>query len=1087
MQPIFSRVFQKRLQAEIAGEVVSHLAARILYSTDASIYQIEPLGVVFPRTLDDLDSVVGLCAQEGVPLLARGAGSSLGGQAIGRALIIDCARYLNRLEQLDVVKREAWVQPGLVLAELNRQAGRVGLQFGPDPASAERATLGGCLGNNATGAHSITYGMAVDHLLEADVLLGDGSRVTFTEIALEEAKKIAHSHKYIRDAIQKSVRQTCEANLYAAALQVRQGAEREIQRRWPKTWRRASGYNLNYLLPWAESQPPNWQQYASANGVVETYPPVAAGKINLAQLFAGAEGTLGVIRRARLRLVPLPEQTVLAVLSFDSIQAACDATPAILRRSPSAVELIPGSLISLARSLPAYASQLRFLEGLALNGQAPQAVLAVEFCGADRLELVQQAKALQDFAPLLVAENAREQKQVWGVRKVGLGILMSQAGDRKPWAFIEDLSVPVENLGALLRGMDEILAAHHTTCEIYGHASAGCVHIRPLLNLKTLQGRKDLRTIAFQACELAVRLGGSVSGEHGDGIARLESSQRMFGPNLVQAFRQVKQAADPQGIFNPGKVVDLDPFAAPHPVDRDLRTSGGEKTAPWQTALDFSAQGGLDGAIEQCNGAGVCRKAGGVMCPSFQVTQDEANSTRGRANLLRALISGRLGENLQRRLADFEAAGAPGRGAKRGQSGSPGAIAAELAPLVDAMDLCLACKGCKAECPSAVDMAKLRYEFVHWLHRSDGGAQSRRLRDYLFGFFGDLARFGQPFGGLINLLAETPLAAPVKRALGLAPQRPLPKFAGKTLAQIARKDFLQLERGRGISANRAPVRKHTDVADELDDGLREPVLFLSDAFCENFYPQAGNAALQALALAGCHSLYLRTCGAGRTLISKGFLDQARAHAVRLVAEIKLHDPQGRIPLVGVEPSEIYTVCDEYLDFFPGDGYVRDLSQRVFTIEEYLLRPSGVFVQNNKLRIAIIQQKELFKTMLFPKYKKVLLHAHCYQRARGPAADGFASGERSTVEFLQALGYQVELVDDGCCGMAGAFGYEAEHYQLSKQVGELALLPAVRQAGPEVLIATSGVSCKAQIEDFAGRQALHPIELLFPAGFPVNHG
>ena len=422
--------------------------------------------------------------------------------------------------------------------------------------------------------------------------------------------------------------------MYRAVLKVREGAAQEIIQRWPKTWRRASGYNLNYLLPWANSQPPNWQKFARENGLPEEYPPLASGKMNLAQLFAGSEGTLGVIKKAKVRLVPLPKHSVLAVLSFSSVAAACDHTPAILLRHPAAVELIPGSLIRLARSLPAYAQQLRFLERLAVDGEFPQAVLVVEFSGDDPQILKEQASALQDFAAVLLAEGAQEQRQIWGVRKVGLGILMSQPGDTKPWSFIEDLAVPVERLGEFVRSMDSILAEFGTTCEIYAHASAGCLHIRPLLDLKTLHGRRNLRAIAERAVDLTLSLGGAVSGEHGDGIARVEWSERMFGLPLLQAFREIKQAADPKGILNPGKVVDLDPFAAPQRMDRNLRFGDGYHAQPWQANLDFSQQGGLAGAIEQCNGAGVCRKVDGVMCPSFQATLDEMHSTRGRANLL---------------------------------------------------------------------------------------------------------------------------------------------------------------------------------------------------------------------------------------------------------------------------------------------------------------------------------------------------------------------------------------------------------------------------------------------------------------------
>lgn len=1032
--------FIKSLQCEIAGEVRVDPATRWLYSTDASIYQIEPLGVVFPRRLDDLAAIVGLCAQEGVAVLPRGSGSSLAGQAIGEALIVDCSRYLNQLEVIDAHSQEAWVQPGLILAALNKEAGRVGLQFGPDPASAERATMGGSLANNATGAHSIQFGMAADHLLEVEVVLGDGSTAHFGSLAVEDVQKRlglnknAHSHLLTGKEIPFS--SSLETELYRVALGIREGWGDPIRQHWPKTWRRASGYNLNYLLPWSPSQPPDWDQNAWQAGVGLAYPPVSAGEINLAQLFAGSEGTLGIIKRAKLRLSPLPEHTVLAVLSFRSIAEACDVTPAILERKPSAIELIPGSIFELARALPAYASHLAFFEPFEVNGQAPAAVLVVEFCGESPARLMERAQALQDFGKTLLAISLEEQKKIWSVRKVGLGILMSSPGDTKPWSFIEDLAVPVERLGEFVRAIDEILAQHHTSCEIYAHASAGCLHIRPFLNLKSESGKRDLRRIAEQAVDLTLSLGGSVSGEHGDGLARGEWLERMYGPDLIQAFRMVKQAADPTGILNPGKLLAVSAGGALPRMDENLRYGSSYHTdLAWAPNLNFSRQGGLAGAIEQCNGAGVCRKEDGVMCPTFQATRDEMHSTRGRANLLRALISGKL------------------QGTDWG-----------LPAVKEAMDLCLACKGCKSECPSAVDVAKLRYEFLDWLHRADGGGERRRLRDYLFAYIGDLARIGQPFSQAANLLLQSKATQPVRKLLGIAGQRTLPLFTRRSLSSQAA--ALWIKSGR--------------LSREKQEAERPVVIFLNDAFSEHFYPGAGLAALRLLQAADVQVLTVGVIGAGRTLISKGFLDGARIHARRLVAVLKELDPQGELPVIGVEPSEIYTLCDEYPDLLTGDAYVERLAERAFTIEEYLIRPFGAGGErliNQLMRVAINPHLEKHQSLHLLKNKTVLFHAHCYQKARKPLADGISSGAQATIEFLSAFGYEVKLVDAGCCGMAGAFGYEAEHYELSMQVGELALFPTVRQAGEDTLIAASGVSCQAQIEDGTGREAVHPLELV----------
>ena len=542
------------LRPNFSGDLRFDTTSRLLYSTDASIYQVEPLGVALPRSQDDLQAAMEVCARLGVPMIARGAGSGLAGQAIGAGLVVDCSRYLNNLIEIDSETRTATVEPGLVLAKLNREAGRYGLQFGPDPASAERATLGGSLANNATGAHSITYGMAADHLLAVDVVLADGTLATLEEVSLDEAGRQAQRKDRLGE-------------LYRAALEIRQNDAEAIQERWPRSWRRASGYNLNYLLPWSPSRPPNFEP-----GI---YPPVKPGTINLAQLLAGSEGSLALIRRATVRLMPLPKQSLLVVLAYSDIAQACDAIPAILELSPSAVELVPGSLVRLARSVPAYAAQLGFLNELEWQGEGEPDWLVVEFnslSGDERemADLKVRSSALEKLAPLLVVEDKNRQRKVWAVRKVGLGILTSQPGDQKPWSFIEDLSVPVEQLGHFVREMDRLLAEHNTQAEIYAHASAGCLHIRPILNLKSVQGIEALRSIAAQAVDLTLSLGGAVSGEHGDGLARTEWSERMFGAQILDAFRRLKNAADPDNLLNPGKVI-WPAGQAPPRMDQALR------------------------------------------------------------------------------------------------------------------------------------------------------------------------------------------------------------------------------------------------------------------------------------------------------------------------------------------------------------------------------------------------------------------------------------------------------------------------------------------------------------------------------------
>jgi Fe-S oxidoreductase/FAD/FMN-containing dehydrogenase len=890
--------------------------------------------------------------------------------------------------------------------------------------------------------------MAADHLLSAEAVLADGSLATFEAVSLEEAYRRAgwsqvpvelppnpganlrpHALNSARTAAQAS--KSLESAFYRAALEIREHYAAAIRERWPRAWRRASGYNLNYLLPWSPSEPPRWpeaSQQWSVSGDLDSslpYPPVTAGEINLAPLLAGSEGTLAVIRRATLRLVPRPRHTILGVLPYPNLAAACEAVPALLEYQPAAIELIPESLIRLARSIPAYARLLTFLDRLC-GEEIPAAMLVVEFAGSDPARLRAQAARLGPGVEL--AETEAEQKEVWAVRKVGLGILMSRTGDYRPVPFIEDLSVPVDRLGEFVSELERIFAAHGTSGDIYAHASAGCLHIRPLLDLKSRTGVASLRSIAVEAVSLVIRLGGAASGEHGDGLARSEWLERTFGGEVMAAFRLLKEAADPRGLLNPGKILDA------QPMDVNLRFGPEYQAQGWSPVMDFSRQAGLLGAVELCNGAGVCRKSDGVMCPSFQATGEEMHSTRGRANLLRAMFSGRLAGSHHPEEAVREA-----------------------------LDLCLACKGCKAECPSAVDMAKLKYEFLAHYYRASS-AHRRPPRDYVFAHIELLGRIGYAFAPWVNAVFAHPAFTHLsERLFGVSHARRYPALCRQPLRRQA----------KGREDRRSPLAAPVS---GLAPTVAEDVLFLSDPFTEYFYPEveAGLAALQALHLAGCRVHLLPIIGAGRTLLSKGFLSSARRYAARVVAQIDRIDPQGKMPVVGVEPSEIYTMRDEYLDLLPGDERVRLVAERAYLIDEFLVRRDEGGMRR-VLRIVNPGKKEdQTRTS-----KKVLLHGHCYQKAQPPAADGDPLGVAATVMMLEAAGYSVSVIDSGCCGMAGAFGYEVEHYAVSQQVAELALFPAIRKAGQEQVIAAAGISCQAQIRDGTGREAIHPIRLIVP--------
>jgi FAD/FMN-containing dehydrogenase/Fe-S oxidoreductase len=984
-----------KLKSSITGEIKTDPVTRVLFSTDASIHKIEPLGVVFPRNIEELIPIVQICNQYTIPLIPRGSGSGLAGQSIGRGLVIDCSRYISKLVNINLEERTATVEPGLILDDLNLAVKKYNLQFGPDPASSERATLGGCIGNNATGAHSILYGMTADHILSAEVVLADGSVTTFEPVSMNVAHQIAEGR------VNKAV-SNIEMKIYQSALQIQTEYQNEIKKRWPQTWRRVSGYNLNYLLPWSPTFPPQWD----FNHL--PYPPILPNTINLAPLLAGSEGTLGVIRNATLRLVPLNKHSILSVINFSSIIEACDMVSRIMELSPSAIELIPQSLIRLARSVPAYANQLAFVNG------DPAALLVVEFSGDDPMKLSDHISLLNRMSQWssdpYIAESPIQQKQVWEVRKVGLGILMSRLGDLKPISFIEDMSVPVDRLGEFVHEMDAILKNYGTQADYYGHASAGCLHIRPLLNIKTPNGKAELRSIAKAAVDLVLSLGGAVSSEHGDGITRGEWIERAYGPKIIQAFRMIKQAADPNRILNPGKIVDT-----PR-MDTFLRYANEYYPTGWTPVMTFSSHTPdklrLIEAIELCNGAGVCRKSNGVMCPSFQATKEEMFSTRGRANLLRAMVS--------KEFASQEIA---------------------MQAVKDTLELCLACKGCKAECPSAVDMAKLKYEFYQYYYSLPGN--HHLFRDYLFGYISEIAKIGHHFAPLVNYLISTPQFAGLRETLfGLSKNRRLPKLSRISL--------------------HAKAKKQREILHKVD------CLLLMDAFNEYFYPENGLDALKLLKTLDLQVKILSTIGTGRTLISKGFLTQAKEHAIHLLDEIDLIDPSGMLPVIGLEPSEIYTLKDEFIDLLPNDGRVDALSRRAFMIDEFLLRPGA----DGAPRLSRFIPQKGFDT----ERTDVLLHGHCYQKARPPEKDGFPVGIAATIAILETVGYSVKIIDDGCCGMAGAFGYEAEHFSVSMQIGELALIPAIKGSNIQV-VAASGISCKSQIEDSTGRHVFHPISLL----------
>jgi Fe-S oxidoreductase len=686
-----------------------------------------------------------------------------------------------------------------------------------------------------------------------------------------------------------------------------------------------------------------------------------------------------------------------------------------LTHRPSAIELIPRFIIRQARGVPAYARQMGWVMG------DPAALLVVEFSGEQPAALLEEARRIGDV--LTIAESKEDQARIWNVRKVGLGLLDSRPQSERPAAFIEDCAIPVERLGDFVRQVEKILSAHGTEGGIYAHASAGCLHIRPILNLKTARGVGDLRSISEAVLALTLRLGGAMSSEHGDGLARSEFLEQTVGQELVEVIRMLKSAADPDGLLNPGKILD-----APR-MDRNLRYGTGYTAQGWDTRLSFSRSGGLDVAIEQCNGQGLCRKDTGVMCPSYQATREEMHSTRGRANLLRALIS------------------------------HPPAIENQNSEIensvAQALDLCLACKGCKAECPSGIDMARLKFAFQAEYHKT----HRRQLRDYVFGYFHVTAGLASSFAPLANTMMALPFVRKLTaKTLGITEQRPFPKFTSR----------------RSRLKQAVPGNKK--------------IIFLPDAFARYIEPETEQAALDILSQCGYGIEILPVIGAGASLFSKAFLEAAQHHARKVLDALNQIDPTGDVSIVGIEPPEVYFLKDEYINLLPQRS--AEIGRRVrstWLLDEFLLRSN----EFHNLRVVTLEGKEKPGDN---QEGTIKFHPHCHQRAEGPSEDGYPSGTAATVELLRSCGFDVELLDTGCCGMAGTFGYEAEHYDLSMMVGNLKLFPALRKMDkakgmddPDNLkspikdlkskVLSSGAACRMQIQQGTGVEAIHPIVLI----------
>ncbi|WP_415380155.1 FAD-binding and (Fe-S)-binding domain-containing protein [Halosimplex sp. TS25] len=955
------------LRAAVDGSVRFDEYAQVLYATDGSIYQAQPAGAVEPRHTEDVQAAVRVAADHDVPVIARGAGSSLAGQAVGPGcVVLDLSTHMDDIVDIRPEDRRAVVQPGVVQDELDAALAEYGLKFAPDPASSNRATVGGGIGNNSTGAHSVRYGITDAYTERLSVVLADGTRIETREVVLDSPEW---------EAIVES--DSREAELYRTVRRLVEDNAAEIDARYPDLKRNVSGYNLQKVI------------YENEAG---------EDVINLSKLFVGAESTLGVVVEAEVSLVTKPAETALALYCFEDLIDALEAVPQALEYDVSAVELMDDEVFRLAGESEQYAAY----EEPIPDGTA--ASLMVEFDSelVDDFEAAigrtnERFLAEGDAFDVIEAYTPEDQADLWKLRKAAIPLLMSLKGDPKPYPFIEDATVPPAELAEYTRKFMDVLDDHDTTAAYFAHAGSGTLHIRPILNLKRDEGVQTMRSISDDVTDIVVGHHGAFSGEHGDGLARSEFNPKMYGEDLWGAFQELKTAFDPDWRMNPGKVVYRDDD--PTDMREHLRYGPEYSSIEPQTELDFSEEGGFSHLVELCNGCGTCRQEDtDVMCPTYRATDDELATTRGRANMLRAAISGEIAPE---RLFDeaFQR---------------------------DVLDLCVGCKGCKSDCPTGVDMAKLKTEVKHQYHEQEGAS----LRTKLFGHIDRLSGLGSRLSPLSNWATAIPGSRTVLESVfGIAAERSLPPFADESLQQWAN------DRDPGVSVAEAERK----------------VLLFPDTYTNYNYPEPGKAAVRILEAAGVHvRIPTEVAASGRAAYSVGLLDEARERAQTNVDVFAEYLEEGW-EVVSVEPSDAVLFQDEYTDLLPGSDVER-VAAHAYGVCEYL--------DVHRL----IEDVDTSGANIPLSY-----HGHCHQHAAGK--------DHHAVGVLRRAGYEVDPLDSGCCGMAGSFGYEAEHYEISTAIGEL-LFEKVRASDAPLVVAPGG-SCRSQIgdSDVSAGNPPHPVEML----------
>ncbi|WP_428667534.1 FAD-binding and (Fe-S)-binding domain-containing protein [Runella sp.] len=954
-----------QLLLDFKGEIyfdasTEHQAIRRLYSTDASVYQEMPLAVALPRTVNDIQKLILFAAENGTTLIPRAAGTSLAGQVVGNGIVVDISKYFDKILEINPEERWVRVQPGVIRDDLNVVLRPYGLMFGPETSTANRAMIGGMIGNNSCGLHSISWGATRDHLLATKVVLSDGSEATFG------GKLASDSNNTFQQQIEQSL-----TSLLADAHN-----QELIRQKFPKKTitRRNTGYALDALL---ETQ----------NG------------IDLPKLIAGSEGTLCFITEAKLNLLPLPPTELgLLCVHCTSLHESLLANGIAMKYTPLASELVDKYIMDFTIGHHEYQYNRFFIEG------DPAALLMVEFGAETRIEveaiaakLVGELKinGLGYAFPLLFGD---ESKKAWDVRKAGLGLIRNLPGDLQPVNLIEDCAVAVEDLPEYIKDLGEVLQKHQVHASYYAHAGAGELHVEPMVNLKTSEGKTKFRAILADTAVLLKKYNGSLSGEHGDGRLRGEFIPFMMGEEVYGLFREVKQLFDPKGVFNRGKIVDTPP------MNEFLRYQPDQKASHIDTIFDFSKQESLLRLTEKCSGSGDCRKThitGGTMCPSYMATRRERDTTRARANMLRHFYT---------------------------ESSSIGATAEETKEI---LDLCLSCKGCKSECPSSVDISKLKAEFLQSYYDKNGVP----FRSRLIANFSQQMRLASIAPWAYNAVFGTDtLRRMANKVVGFHPDRTMPMLHKTTLKQWFKNRTVETQQRR--------------------------VYLFCDEFTNYNDVEVGQKAIQLLEKLGYEVIIPKHVESGRTYLSKGLVKEAKKIAIQNVEMLK-DLISAETPLIGIEPSAILTFRDEYLDLVPKElqEAAQKLAQNALQFEEFIARE--------------MDAKRIHRQQFTNEQKTIKLHGHCHQKA-------LSSLTPSKKMLSLPENYTVQLIPSGCCGMAGSFGYEQEHYELSMQVGELVLFPTVRQQPAEVLIAAPGTSCRHQIKDGTGRKAKHPIEILWEA-------